>query len=113
MYDDYYELREKTILKDTTIYMQWQSNLESITLEYAGSPQCGQQPADYPVKVHNTLGFDDNESVYINDDLGWYDEEGKLISTEEILEISYNDGDGSEAMGYTGVHDFTGIAKFE
>lgn len=82
MFDDYYELREKTILKDTTIYMQWQSNLESITLEYAGSPQCGQQPADYPVKAHYTLGFDDNESVYIND-LGWCDEEGNLLAADK------------------------------
>lgn len=44
--------------------------------------------------------------------LGWYDKDGKLISAEQMLEISYNDGDGSEAMGYTGVRDFTGIAKF-
>ena len=44
--------------------------------------------------------------------LGWYDADGKLISAEQMLEISYNDGDGSEAMGYTGVRDFTGTARF-
>ena len=39
--------------------------------------------------------------------LGWFDAEGSLISAEETLEISYLDENG------TGVHDFTGTARFE
>ena len=42
-----------------------------------------------------------------NEFIGWYDAEGSLISTEETIEISYIDENG------TGVHDFTGTARFE
>ncbi len=41
-----------------------------------------------------------------NEFIGWYDAEGSLISTEETIEISYIDENG------TGVHDFTGTARF-
>jgi len=39
--------------------------------------------------------------------LGWYDADGKLISAEAEFELSYEHDTGF------GVHDFTGIAKFE
>ena len=39
--------------------------------------------------------------------LGWYDAEGKLISAEAEIELSYGHDTGWS------VHDFTGIAKFE
>ena len=39
--------------------------------------------------------------------LGWYDADGKLISTESEIELSYEHDTGWS------VHDFTGIAKFE